>query len=127
MKTAVDLQNDSIHSLVLRLAIPAMIAQFVNILYSIIDRVYIGHIAGIGGLALAGVGVWPYRDAAVLLRHPGGSWRLHFDEYTDGREKPTESISDPGKFFLNAGCLLPRPHDYLSAEQGTAAHVVWRQ
>ena len=57
MKTAVDLQNDSIHSLVLRLAIPAMIAQFVNILYSIIDRVYIGHIAGIGGLALAGVGV----------------------------------------------------------------------
>ena len=57
MKTAVDLQNDSTPSLVLRLAIPAMIAQFVNILYSIIDRVYIGHIAGIGGLALAGVGV----------------------------------------------------------------------
>ena len=57
MKTAVDLQNDSIPSLVLRLAIPAMIAQFVNILYSIIDRIYIGHIAGIGGLALAGVGV----------------------------------------------------------------------
>src|SRR5699024_5792858 len=69
----------------------------------------------------------PYRDAAVLLRHPGGSGWLHFDEYTDGREKPTESISDPGKFFLNAGCLLPRPHDYLSAEQGPAAHVVWRQ
>ncbi|MGI6012450.1 MAG: MATE family efflux transporter [Ruminococcus sp.] len=57
MKTAVDLQKDSVSSLVLRLAIPAMIAQFVNILYSIIDRIYIGHIADIGGLALAGVGV----------------------------------------------------------------------
>ncbi len=57
MKTSVDLQNDSISSLVLRLAVPAMIAQFVNILYSIIDRIYIGHIADIGGLALAGVGV----------------------------------------------------------------------
>ncbi|MGI6008375.1 MAG: MATE family efflux transporter [Ruminococcus sp.] len=57
MKTAVDLKNDSIPSLVLRLAVPAMIAQFVNILYSIIDRIYIGHIRNIGGLALAGVGV----------------------------------------------------------------------
>ena len=37
--------------LVLRLAIPTMIAQFVNILYSIIDRMYIGNIPEIGDLA----------------------------------------------------------------------------
>ena len=41
----------------LRLAIPTMIAQFVNILYSIIDRMYIGNIPKIGDLALAGVGI----------------------------------------------------------------------
>jgi len=43
--------------LVLKLAIPAMLAQFVNILYSVVDRIYVGHIAGVGDLALAGVGV----------------------------------------------------------------------
>lgn len=57
MKTSADLGKDPVSSLVLRLAIPAMIAQFVNVLYSIIDRMYIGHIPKIGALALAGVGV----------------------------------------------------------------------
>ena len=46
MKTSADLGKDLVSSLVLRLAIPAMIAQFVNVLYSIIDRMYIGHIPG---------------------------------------------------------------------------------
>ena len=57
MKASADLGRDSVSSLVLRLAIPAMIAQFVNVLYSIIDRMYIGHIPSIGAQALAGVGV----------------------------------------------------------------------
>lgn len=57
MKMKTDLGADSVRSLVLRLAVPAMIAQFVNVLYSIIDRMYIGHIPGDGALALAGVGV----------------------------------------------------------------------
>lgn len=57
MKASADLGKDPVSSLVLRLAIPAMIAQFVNVLYSIIDRMYIGHIPGNGALALAGVGV----------------------------------------------------------------------
>lgn len=52
-----DLGNDSITQLVLKLAIPTMIAQFVNMLYSIIDRIYIGNIPGEGSLALAGVGI----------------------------------------------------------------------
>ena len=52
-----DLGNDSITQLVLKLAIPTMIAQFVNMLYSIIDRIYIGHIPGEGSIALAGVGI----------------------------------------------------------------------
>lgn len=57
MKSAADLGNAPVPSLVLRLAIPAMIAQIVNVLYSIIDRMYIGHIPEIGADALAGVGV----------------------------------------------------------------------
>lgn len=57
MKPENDLGRDKIPSLVLRLAVPTMVAQFVNVLYSIIDRMYIGHIEGHGDLALAGAGV----------------------------------------------------------------------
>ena len=48
-----DLGRDEIPSLVVRLAIPTMLAQLVNVLYSIVDRMYIG--TGVGDLALAGV------------------------------------------------------------------------
>lgn len=52
-----DLGRDPVFPLVLRLAIPTMLAQLVNVLYSIVDRIYIGNIPQIGALALAGVGV----------------------------------------------------------------------
>ncbi len=52
-----DLENEKIEKLVFNIAIPSMIGQFVNVLYSIIDRIYIGHLANVGKLALAGVGV----------------------------------------------------------------------
>lgn len=55
VKRTNNLGEDSIISLVLRLAIPTMLAQFVSVLYSIVDRMYIG--VGVGNLALAGVGV----------------------------------------------------------------------
>lgn len=43
--------------LLLRLALPTVIAQLVNMLYNVVDRIYIGHIEGYGDLALTGVGV----------------------------------------------------------------------
>ena len=43
--------------LVLKMSIPAVVAQLVNLLYSIVDRIYIGHIPGSGTNALAGIGV----------------------------------------------------------------------
>lgn len=52
-----NLGKDPIGKLVLRIALPSMIAQFVNVLYSIVDRMYIGNIPRVGDLALAGVGV----------------------------------------------------------------------
>ena len=57
MKMENDLGQDSIWKLVLRLALPAMAAQFINVLYSIVDRIYIGNIPGEGSLALAGAGI----------------------------------------------------------------------
>lgn len=55
MKHTNDLGRDPVFRLVLRLSVPTMLAQLVNVLYSIVDRMYIG--AGVGALALAGVGV----------------------------------------------------------------------
>ena len=46
-----------ISKLVLRLGIPAMCAQFFNILYSIVDRAFVGHIAADGDIALASIGI----------------------------------------------------------------------
>lgn len=57
MKIENDLGRDDIKKLVFRIAIPSMLAQFVNVLYSVVDRMYIGNIEGIGPAALAGVGV----------------------------------------------------------------------
>ena len=43
--------------LMLSMAVPAVAAQLINMLYNIVDRIYIGHIEGYGDLALTGVGV----------------------------------------------------------------------
>lgn len=52
-----DLGKDNVGQLVWRIAIPSMLGQFVSVLYSIVDRMYIGNIPEVGNLALAGVGV----------------------------------------------------------------------
>jgi putative MATE family efflux protein len=57
MRIENDLGRDPILPLVLRIAIPSMLGQFVSVLYSIVDRMYIGNIPETGDLALAGVGV----------------------------------------------------------------------
>lgn len=46
-----------IKTLVFKLGIPAMFAQFFNILYSIVDRIFVGNISGVGELSLASIGV----------------------------------------------------------------------
>lgn len=51
------LGTDKMLPLIFRMALPSVVAQFVNLLYNIVDRIYIGHIPGIGTEALAGVGV----------------------------------------------------------------------
>lgn len=46
-----------IGKLLLKLSIPTVVAQLINMLYNIVDRIYIGHMPGDGSLALTGVGV----------------------------------------------------------------------
>ena len=51
------LGTEPIGKLLLKLAIPTVVAQLVNMLYNIVDRIYLGHMPVDGSLALTGVGV----------------------------------------------------------------------
>lgn len=51
------LGKEPIGKLLLKLALPTVAAQLINMLYNIVDRIYIGHIPEIGADALTGVGV----------------------------------------------------------------------
>ena len=53
-----DLGSGSVGKWLARLAIPSIIAQLINALYNIVDRMYIGHMGESGGLALTGVGMY---------------------------------------------------------------------
>ena len=51
------LGTDPMLPLIFRMAMPSVAAQLINLLYSIVDRIYIGHIPEVGTDALAGIGV----------------------------------------------------------------------
>ena len=51
------LGTEPIGKLLFRLSVPTVVAQLINMLYNIVDRIYIGHMPGDGSLALTGIGV----------------------------------------------------------------------
>ena len=71
------LGEGSIVKLYARLALPAVVAQIVNLLYNIVDRIYIGHIPEVGASALTGVGLFipmlMLINAFAMLAAAGGA------------------------------------------------------
>lgn len=69
----------SIPRLMAQLAIPAVVAQVVNLLYNIVDRIYIGHMAEVGAVALTVVGLFTpilmLINAFAMLAGSGGAPR----------------------------------------------------
>lgn len=74
-----DMGTGNIPKLMAQLAIPAVVAQVVNLLYNIVDRIYIGHMADIGATALTGVGLFTpilmLINAFAMLAGSGGAPR----------------------------------------------------
>lgn len=72
-----DLGSGSIPKLLAQLAIPAVVAQVINLLYNIVDRIYIGHIPEVGASALTGVGLFMpivmLLNAFAMLAGSGGA------------------------------------------------------
>lgn len=52
-----DFTQGRMGTVILRMALPMMAAQLVNVLYSVVDRMYLGHIPGVGAMALTGLGL----------------------------------------------------------------------
>lgn len=69
--------TEKIPKLLVRLAVPAVVAQIINLLYNIVDRIYIGHIPDIGASALTGVGLFApilmLLNAFAMLLGSGGA------------------------------------------------------
>ena len=57
IKKGIDLGKDPVGKLIVRLTVPAVLAQLINLLYNLVDRMYVSNIAGVGTQALAGLGV----------------------------------------------------------------------
>ena len=52
-----DFSKGAVWRNILRLALPMTVAQLIQVLYSVVDRIYIGHLPGTSSLALTGVGL----------------------------------------------------------------------
>ena len=84
-----------IWSLIIKLSIPAILAQVVNLLYNVVDRIYIGHMEDIGTKALTGIGlcvpIITLISAFTMLVAQGGAPRAAI-EMGKGDIKKAEKI-----------------------------------
>ena len=93
-----DMGTGSIKKLMVQMAVPAVVAQVINLLYNIVDRIYIGHIPGIGGLALTGVGLFTpilmLLTAFAMLAGAGGAPRAAIAMGQGDREKAEKILGN---------------------------------
>ena len=105
-----DMGSGNVRSLMLQLMIPAVVAQVVNLLYNIVDRIYIGHIAGIGAAALTGVGLFTpilmLLNAFAMLVGAGGAPRTAIALGQGDREQAEKIISNSFTMLLLFSVVL---------------------
>lgn len=93
-----DMGSGDVKKLLLQLMIPAVVAQVVNLLYNVVDRIYIGHIEGIGAAALTGVGLFTpilmLLNAFAMLIGAGGAPRMAIALGQGDREQAEKIISN---------------------------------
>ena len=102
--------SGSVKKLMLQLMIPAVVAQVVNLLYNIVDRIYIGHIAGIGAAALTGVGLFTpilmLLNAFAMLVGAGGAPRTAIALGQGDKEQAEKIISNSFTMLLLFSVVL---------------------
>lgn len=112
--------TEKIPKLLAQLAIPAVVAQVVNLLYNIVDRIYIGHISGIGASALTGVGLFTpilmLLNAFAMLAGSGGAPRAAIAMGQQEKEKAEKIMGNCFALLLILAVILTTVF-YLFAPQ----------
>lgn len=110
-----DTQNDfsqgSMSKNILSIAIPMTVAQLVNILYSLVDRMYIGHIPGVGHTSLTGMGLTlPLITIVMAFANLGGMGGSPLCSIYRGKGEPEAASAVMGNtltLLLGFGFVIP--------------------
>ena len=109
--------------LMLKMALPTVVAQLVNLLYNIVDRVFIGHMAEVGADALTGVGLCMplilMVNAFAMLGAAGGAPRAAIALGQGNKESAEKIMSNCFSMLLIFGALL------TVCYQGFAEPLLW--
>lgn len=104
------LGTEPVGRLLLKLAVPTVLSQLVNMLYNIVDRIFIGHIEGIGDLALTGVGVCMplimLVSAFAFLAGAGGAPRASIFLGEGKREQAEKTLGACFSFLIIVSAAL---------------------
>lgn len=105
------LEGHPVRSLVLRLGVPAMFGQFFNLLYSIVDRIFVGRIPQGGELALAGIGICaPALTAVTAFAYLVGIGGASLLGVSLGQQNPRRAAQALGNAFwllVGLGVAVP--------------------
>ena len=105
-----DMGTGSVKKLMVKMAVPALVGQVVNLLYNIVDRIYIGHLPEIGGLALTGVGLFTpilmLITAFSMLAGAGGAPRAAIALGQGDKEKAEKIIANCFTVLLILAVIL---------------------
>ena len=93
-----DMGTGSVKKLMVQMAVPALVGQVVNLLYNIVDRIYIGHLPEVGGSALTGVGLFTpilmLITAFAMLAGAGGAPRAAIAMGQGNKEKAEQILGN---------------------------------
>ena len=100
----------SVKKLMVKMAVPALVGQVVNLLYNIVDRIYIGHIPEIGGDALTGVGLFTpilmLITAFAMMVGSGGAPRAAIAMGQGNKEKAEKILGNSFVTLLGMAVVL---------------------
>ena len=105
-----DMGTGSVKKLMVQMAVPALVGQVVNLLYNIVDRIYIGHIPEVGGLALTGVGLFSpilmLITAFAMMAGSGGAPRAAIAMGQGDKEKAEKILGNSFTVLMIFAVLL---------------------
>jgi len=105
-----DMGTGSVKKLMVKMAVPALVGQVINLLYNIVDRIYIGHIPEIGAAALTGVGLFTpilmLITAFAMLAGAGGAPRAAIAMGQGDKEKAEKIMANCFTVLLGLAVVL---------------------